>query len=88
MAVDMLIFRPMAEAASRKAQKLANIIGYVAYRSWSQILRSFVSKAHLCNVVVARCYGAESLGGQYLRRGSQVAFLGTISFLVLEKKIF
>ena len=45
----------------------------------------YVSKAHLCNVVVARCYGAESLGGQYLRRGSRVAFLGTISFLVLQK---
>ena len=48
----------------------------------------YVSKAHLCNVVVARCYGAESLGGQYLRRGSRVAFLGTISLLELQKKIF
>ena len=47
-----------------------------------------MSKGLLCNVVVARCYGAELLGGQYLRRGSLVAFLGTISFLVLQKNFF
>ena len=50
--MDMLIFRPMAEAALRNAKKLANIIGYVAYRSWSQILRSFMSECmclkHIC----------------------------------------
>ena len=85
IAVDMLIFRPMAEAASRKAQKLANIVGYVAYRSWSQILRSFMSECmclkHICATLLL-------LGGQYLRRSSRVAILGTISFLVLQKNFF
>ena len=47
-----------------------------------------MSKGLLCNVVVAQCYGAELLGGQHLRRSSLVAFLGTISFLVLQKFFF